>query len=117
MYKVWRTSTDDKKAIRKVRRIFDFNNRFLFPLFRGLLSILSPLTSSLLPLTSAMGIPFHNPRFAKEIFPLTTHAFEGHQLPVPHDADAHLRHIFGNYMQLPDLTKLKPHVGQIEIYE
>lgn len=117
MYKVWRTSTDDKKAIRKVRRIFDFNNRFLFPLFRGLLSILSPLTSSLLPLTSAMGIPFHNPRFAKEIFPLTTHVFEGHQLPVPHDADAHLRHIFGNYMQLPDLTKLKPHVGQIEIYE
>jgi lipopolysaccharide cholinephosphotransferase len=117
MYKVWRTSTDDNKAIRSVRRIFDFNNRFLFPLFRGLLGILSPLTSSLSPFTSAMGIPFHNPRFAKEIYPLTTHVFEGHQLPVPHDADAHLRHIFGNYMQLPDLTKLKPHVGQIEIYE
>ena len=117
MYKVWRTSTDDKKAIRKVRRIFNINNRYLFPFFRGVLSFLSPLTSSLSPLTSAMGIPFHNPRFEKEIFPLTTHVFEGHQLPVPHDADAHLRHIFGDYMQLPDLTKLTPHVGQIEIYE
>ena len=75
------------------------------------LSHLSPL------ITSGMGIPFHNPRYAKEIFPLTTHVFEGHQLPVPHDADAHLRHIFGDYMQLPDLDKLKLHVGQIEIFE
>ena len=120
MYKIWRTSTDDEKAIRNVRRIFDFNNKILFPCLRGLLGILLPLFSFLFPLkkiTSGMGIPFHNPRYAKEIFPLTTHVFEGHQLPVPHDADAHLRHIFGDYMQLPDLDKLKPHVGQIEIYE
>ena len=129
MYKIWRTSTNDKKAIKSVRRIFNFNNRLLFPCLRGLLGILSPLTipeqssptrslSNLSPLiTSGMGIPFHNPRYAQEIFPLTTHVFEGYQLPVPHDADAHLRHIFGDYMQLPDLDKLKPHVGQIEIYE
>lgn len=63
-----------------------------------------------------MGIPFHNPRYAHEIFPLTTHVFEGHQLPVPGNADAHLRHIFGDYMQLPDLTKLAPHVGKLEFY-
>ncbi len=118
MYKIWRTSTDDNKAIRSVRRIFNINNRYLFPFFRGLLSILSPLIthhSSLI--TSGMGIPFHNPRFLDEIFPLTTHRFEGHDLPVPGNADAHLRHLYGDYMQLPDLTKLKPHVGQIEIYE
>ena len=113
MYKIWRTSTNDKQAIKRVRRIFDFNNRLLFPCLRGLLGILLPLKT----ITSGMGIPFHNPRYTKEIFPLTTHVFEGHQLPVPHDADAHLRHIFGDYMQLPDLDKLKPHVGQIEIYE
>ena len=119
MYKIWRTSTDDTKAIRKVRRIFDFNNRLLFPCLRRLLSLFtihySLFTSNVI--TSGMGIPFHNPRYAKEIFPLMTHVFEGHQLPVPHDADAHLRHIFGDYMQLPDLDKLKPHVEQIEIYE
>ena len=118
MYKVWRTSTNDAKAIKTVRRIFNFNNCLLFPCLRGLLGILSPLTAKRSPLiTSGMGIPFHNPRYAKEIFPLTTHVFEGYQLPVPHDADAHLRHIFGDYMQLPDLDKLKLHVGQIEIYE
>ena len=113
MYKVWRTSTDDQKAIRSVRRIFDFNDKFLFPCLRALLS---PLNSHFSTITSAMGIPFHNPRYAHEIFPLTTHVFEGHQLPVPGNADAHLRHIFGDYMQLPDLTKLAPHVGKLEFF-
>ena len=116
MYKIWRTSTDDHKAIRQVRRIYDFNDKILFPCLRTLLH----LTSSLFPqktITSGMGIPFHNPRYADEIFPLTTHNFEGHQLPVPGNADAHLRHIYGDYMQLPDLNKLAPHVGKLEFYE
>jgi lipopolysaccharide cholinephosphotransferase len=64
-----------------------------------------------------MGIPFHNPRYLNEIFPLTTHVFEGREFPVPHDADAHLRHLFGDYMKLPDLNKLAPHVGKLEIYD
>jgi lipopolysaccharide cholinephosphotransferase len=133
MYKIWRTSTDDTKAIRSVRRIFNFNNKILFPCLRSLLRLQSILTphSALHPprkkltgsrrtvpvITSAMGIPFHNPRYTDEIFPLTTHVFEGHDLPVPHDADAHLRHIFGDYMQLPDLTKLAPHVGKLEFFD
>ena len=116
MYKIWRTSTDDHKAIRQVRRIYDFNDKVLFPCLRTLLQ----LTSSLFPqktITSGMGIPFHNPRYAEEIFSLTTHNFEGRQLPVPGNADAHLRHIYGDYMQLPDLNKLAPHVGKLEFYE
>ena len=118
MYKIWRTSTDDNKAIRKVRRIFNINNRYLFPFFRSLLSVLSPLiTHHLSLITSGMGIPFHNPRYLDEIFPLTTHKFEGYNLPVPGNADAHLRHLYGDYMKLPDLTKLKPHIGQIEIFD
>ena len=109
MYKIWRTSTNDEKAIKSVRRIFNFNNRFFVPFLRKL------FTSEVI--TSGMGIPFHNPRYAEEIFPLTTHEFEGHQLPVPKDADAHLRHIFGDYMQLPDLEKLASHVGALEFFE
>ena len=116
MYKIWRTSTDDAKAIKKVRRIFDFNNKLLFPSLRA---ILSPLTSHFSPLktiTSGMGIPFHNRRFLDEIFPLTTHVFEGHELPVPGHADAHLRHLYGDYMQLPDLNKIAIHVGKLEFF-
>ena len=119
MYKIWRTSTNDTQAIKHVRHIFDFNNKYLFPCLRSCLSFFTLHSSLFTPkvITSGMGIPFHNPRYAKEIFPLTTHVFEGHQLPVPHDADAHLRHIYGEYMQLPDLDKVNLHVGQIEIYE
>ena len=117
MYKIWRTSTDDAKAIRKVRRIFDLNNKIFFPFLRA---ILSPLTSHLSPLktiTSGMGIPFHNRRYLNEIFPLTTHVFEGHELPVPGNADAHLRHLYDDYMQLPDLNNIALHVGKLEIYD
>jgi lipopolysaccharide cholinephosphotransferase len=112
MYKVWRTSTDDQKAIRKVRRIFDVNNLMLFPCLRALCRLFPGKV-----ITSGMGIPFHNPRYADEIFPLTTHKFEGHDFPVPGNADAHLRHIFGDYMQLPDLSKLSLHVAHLEFYE
>ena len=112
MYKIWRTSTDDEKAIRKVRRIFDINNKVVFPLLRGICKLLPGKV-----ITSGMGIPFHNPRYPNEIFPLTTHAFEEHQLPVPGNADAHLRHIFGDYMQLPDLNKLALHVGKLEFFD
>ena len=114
MYKIWRTSTDDEKSIKAVRRIFNFNNRVLFPCLRA---VLSHMSFGSAVITSGMGIPFHNPRFLDEIFPLTTHTFEGLQLPVPGHADAHLRHIFGDYMQLPDLNRLAPHVGKLEFYD
>ena len=115
MYKIWRTSTDDATTIRKVRRIFDLNNRRVFPFLRRFVLPLTSRCSSVI--TAGMGIPFRNPRYAECIFPLTTHDFEGLQLPVPGNADAHLRHHFGDYMRLPDLTKLAPHVGELEIYD
>jgi len=114
MYKVWRTSTDDKKSIRKVRRIFKFNKDCIFPCLRGILSI---FTSESSVITSCMGIPFHKPRYIKEIFPLVTHQFEGYDLPVPHNADVHLRRLYGDYMQLPDLEALAPHVADLEFLE
>jgi lipopolysaccharide cholinephosphotransferase len=35
------------------------------------------------------------------LFPLTTIQFEGYDFPAPHDSDAYLRKIYGDYMQLP----------------
>ena len=114
MYKVWRTSTDDTKAIRQVRRIFQLNNRLVFPCLRALLPLANSSSSVI---TSGMGIPFHNPRYAKDIFPLSTHVFEGHEFPIPGNADALLHRLYGDYMQLPDLTKLSPHVDKLELYD
>ena len=115
MYKVWRTSTDDAKAMKSVRRIFWLNNSVLYPCLRFFTLHSSLFTSKVI--TSGMGIPFHNPRYASEIFPLTTHEFEGRQFPVPANADMLLRRIYGDYMQLPDLSRLSLHVAQLEFYE
>lgn len=112
MYKVWRTSNDDTKSLRKIRRIFNINQRVIYPLLRCLCWITGAKV-----ITSGMGIPFHNPRYEEDIFPLTTHEFEGHQLPVPHNSDHLLRGIYGDYMQLPDIEKLNLHVNKMEIYE
>lgn len=112
MYKVWRTSTDDAKSMPQVRCIFNFNRKLVFPFLRFVCRFIPCGV-----ITSGMGIPYHNPRFRDEIFPLSTHSFEGHEFPVPGNADAHLRHIYGDYMQLPNLDKLAPHVGKLEIYD
>lgn len=112
MYKVWRTSTDDMKSMKTIRRIYRLHQHFIYPVLRGLCQLLHSTV-----VTSGMGIPFHNPRHIDDIFPLTTHDFEGHLLPVPHDADHLLRGIYGDYMQLPDLDKLQLHVNKLEIYD
>ena len=112
MYKVWRTSTDDERSLRTVKRIFNVNRRIVFPVLRFLCRVLGAKV-----VTSGMGIPFHNPRYPQDIFPLATHTFEGHQLPVPKDADHLLRGIYGDYMQLPDLSTVAPHASKLEFYD
>lgn len=46
---------------------------------------------------------YRKPRFKKELFPLTTIKFEGYDFPAPHDSDAYLRHLYGDYMAIPEV--------------
>ena len=44
---------------------------------------------------------YRKARYEEDLFPLTTVQFEGYIFPAPHDSDAYLRKIYGDYMQLP----------------
>lgn len=113
IYKIWRTSRNDANNLRKIRFIFQLNIKLLQPFLRLLNKLCSNKT-----LTSGLGIPFHNPRNEKDIFPLTTHIFEGNEFPVPYNSNKVLQKIYGDYMKLPDLNKLQPpHTRNITFYE
>ena len=108
-YKIWRTRTDDEKNLRKVQAIFKFNQRIIHPFLRFLCTVTGSKT-----ITSGLGIPYHNPRYMEDIFPLAEHVFEGHLFPIPHHADHLLKGIYGDYMQLPDIDHLHPHTEHID---
>lgn len=64
-------------------------------------------------LRHVLGTGFLKPRYQEEIFPLTQIQFEGKMYPAPRDTDAYLRHIYGDYTELPDLDKLHKHIINI----
>ena len=57
------------------------------------------------------------PRYSTDIFPLDWLEFEGMPFPVPHNCDGYLRKIYGDYMKLPDLSKIRKHLTVIEFYD
>jgi lipopolysaccharide cholinephosphotransferase len=58
---------------------------------------------------------YRKPRFEEDLFPLTTIKFEGYDFPAPHNSDAYLRKIYGDYMQLPEVKEV--HTKTIEFLE
>ena len=95
----------------KVRFITRFNERILFPLLRGVCRFSNARE------TYGLGIPYHDPRHMEDIFPLTEAEFEGHLFPVPKDTHRVLTLKYGDYMRLPDIDTLHPHVGELRIEE
>lgn len=53
----------------------------------------------------------------KDVFPVTYVPFEDMQAPVPHNYDAVLTRLFGDYMQIPPEEKRKVHSTKIEFYD
>ena len=61
-----------------------------------------------------LGSGFHrNLRYLNEIYPLSDTVFEGHKFRIAGDWNAYLTRIYGDYMSLPDLSKIHTHVSSI----
>jgi len=66
----------------------------------------------------SFGTNWYSERYEKDIFPLQEIAFEGYKLYAPRNTDKYLKHLYGDYMQLPPEEKrLGWHGVKIEVYE
>ncbi len=109
VYKIMNRMGEDNKGLWKVRFITRFNRFILHPCFK-LLCKLSRARE-----TYGLGIPYHDPRHTEDIFPLTEMEFEGQLFPVPKDTDKVLTLKYGDYMTMPDIEKIIPHVCQLTV--
>ena len=48
--------------------------------------------------------------FMKNTFPLTTARFEGEEFPVPHDMDAYLTQVYGDWRKLPTEEQIRKNI-------
>ena len=101
----------DDRQMWKVRLITRLNQRILYPILR-LLCRCSHARE-----TYGLGVPYHDPRHMEDTLPLTEMEFEGHLFPVPKDTHAALTLKYGNWQQLPDISKIHPHVNTLTIEE
>ena len=107
-YNFYRAGNGNEKALRKIRMLTWFNRHISFPVLR-FISKLSGTNA----LMCDYGIPFHNVYDLKDVFPLTTHVFEGTPFSVPGNSDNMLRVMFGDYMQPPsDLENTYHHADE-----
>ena len=112
-YNFFRKGGASVSAMRKIRALTWFNRHVSFPLLRGISRL-----SGTKALMCDYGIPFHNIYNLNDIVHLTTHDFEGVQLPVPGNSHNMLQTMFGNYMQLPaDLDNVYHHVERLEFFD
>lgn len=97
---------------RQVALWWRINHWLVYPLMR-LLCLFYP--SQLVRHT--YGVPFHTACHLKEVFPLGRAKFEDIEVSVPHDSDAYLKRKYGDYMRLPPLSQLSPHVAECQFLD
>jgi len=111
-FKIFRTAKNREWAMKRIRAITWMNKYLTFPLLRFISRVTGGST-----LTYDYGIPFRIVYDERDIFPLTTHEFEGVQLSVPGNSHHMLQTQYGDYMQLPNLDHVQGHVNRLEIFD
>lgn len=109
--------------IRCVRGIHNYSDRFIEKLLGYICYLPSILCVGLCRLWTRIfhshmwghiyGWISYNHISEKDIFPLTEIDFEGHKVFAPHNPDAYLTALFGDYMQIPPEDKRVTHLAKI----
>ena len=55
--------------------------------------------------------------FKKDIFPLSKARFEGHEFPVPHDMDAYLSGVYGDWRKMPSDEQILATIHAVDYRE
>lgn len=66
--------------------------------------------------TITYGSTFHEIRNIEKIYPLKKIIFEGKEFNAPDNTHYYLSQIYGNYMQVPSLDKIKSHMTKISFF-
>ena len=112
-FNIYRAGNGNESSLRGIRVLTWINRHISFPVLR-LISRLSGVKT----LMNDYGTTTHVVHDARNLFPLTTHEFEGVQLSVPWNSDGMLTEQYGDYMKLPDdMNNLYHHAVKIEIYD
>lgn len=86
-----------------------FLSRFVFPIFRRFQFLAGK------NLSFAMGIGMVRERRRMDcVFPLKECVFEGKNYPCPANPDAYLRGIYGDYMNMPSIDRIKRHSASVK---
>ena len=112
-YTLFRAGNGNESSMRKIRTLTWFNRHISFPILRFFSRV-----ACCGKLTFDYGIPFHKVHDVDEIFPLSTHVFDGIETFIPSNSHKVLQSLYGDYMQLPpDLENVYHHVEKLEIYD
>ena len=86
---------------------------FLSKLIYPILSLITCHRTSSHRLRHIHGSGFVKPRYFEDLFPLVYIPFEGYLLPVPNNYHHYLSTIYGDYMKMPELSKIKTHLSKV----
>lgn len=114
MYGTYAITSHKHGLIRRLTKDFSygFMHGVLFPVLRFSNRKLADKNG----LRCSLGAGFYSCVDADKIFPLKEYEFEGHTFWGPGDYDHYLKTLFGDYMQLPPMDKIRIHTTNYRIW-
>jgi len=97
-----------------LRKMVPFNYNFLTKCIHPLFNRLKKRTDTI---SSGFGAGFLKIQNKNVVFPLNTIQFEGYKFLCPHDYNAYLRKLYGNWEILPALDKIHTHEVKFKFLE